>query len=116
MQLPREITAESLPEVEGSDARPGQEESSFSDEQYQSLQKSRRSIFKMHVHWVSILLLYAFTIFYMVAGVTWLWHLIFPESWHYMPQDNYDTLQSVLFGTIIGGLASQFARRVFADD
>ena len=72
MAIPDEIRAEFLPE--GADAKSKREEEFLSDEQYQALQKSRKSKFKKHVHRVSIGLLYAFQIVGQTsAGATSSW-------------------------------------------
>lgn len=91
------------------------EESFLSSDQYQEIQNQRRSHFKKHVLRISVYSLYAFSFFYGVAAFTWLWHLIMPEIIHYMPAQNYNKLENLLFGTIVGGLVSQFASKVFSD-
>lgn len=90
------------------------EEYQISQATYDAVQLARRLDFKRHVHRVSVYFLYGISSAYGIAALTWMWHLLAPEGGHFMPKENYATLQSLLFGTIIGGLASQFANKVFS--
>ena len=91
------------------------EDEHFPDAKYQGIQKKRRSDFKKHVHWASISAIYIGGIFYIVALFTWLYHLLAPTMIHFMPSENYETLQNLLFGSIVGALVSQIARKMFDD-
>ena len=107
----------STPDMAGAGAskKSKTEDDIISQERYENMQRFRRLAFKGHVHRVSVLFLYFVSTAYGVAAYVWLHHLLLPADWHFMPPDNQTTLQSLLFGTIIGGLASQFANKIFSD-
>lgn len=81
---------------------------------YDGIENHRHSEFRGHVHKVSIALLWGIFIFYGIAAICWLWHLLAPEHLHFMLEKNYNTLQGLLFGTIVSGFANQFAQKVFS--
>ena len=84
--------------------------------EYDSVQKRRRLDFKGHVHLVSVLALYLVALLYGAALVIWFWHLVVAnEELHIMSQTNFSKLQSLLFGSILGGFASHFSRKIFDD-
>lgn len=107
---PSDITAEDSARVTAEE-----EAVAFSRQDYDTIQLKRRLNFHKHVHWVKLGFLYCISAAYFVAAVIWMLHLLAPESWHFMPAENYTTLQNLLFGSIIGGLANQFAHRIFRE-
>ena len=98
----------------GADKSPKNENESLSEEVYDRTQRVRRSDFKGHVHKVCVGALYTTSITYGLLALVWIWHLVLPIDCHFMPPENQATLRSLLFGTIIGGLASQFANKIFS--
>lgn len=85
------------------------------DAYYAGVKKKRHSQFKGHVHWASIFGLWLLFLFYAVIAFTWLFHLVTPEFWHYATEKNLAVLRHLLFGSIIGALVGQFARKIFED-
>jgi hypothetical protein len=97
------------------DADSEKEEAYLSEEQYKNIQTKRRSDFKLHVYLASISGLWLGFAFYAIAAFSWLYHLLAPDRFTFMPVENIDTLQNLLFGTIVGGLIGQLARKIFSD-
>ena len=120
MNSPAEISPNGRPTITpdmasgGASQHSKSEDESLSKEAYENTQRFRRLGFKGHVHNVCVGALYGVSIAYGALALVWMWHLVSPTELHFMPSENQATLQSLLFGTIIGGLASQFANKIFS--
>lgn len=87
---------------------------------YSAISQQRRSDFQGHVHILSTMALYVVFGVYIIAILIWLAHFLLPEyigsvKLHYLPDEDFNKLQSLLFGTLVGGVANQFSKKVFDD-
>ena len=46
-------------------------------------------------------------------GLAWAYHLITPMRWHFLIQEQLDTIQTILFGGGIGAFISNYLRKIF---
>lgn len=75
----------------------------------------RQSELQYHVYRLSnlgVYLIFAITVF---AIAIWFWHIVGPESYHWLGEENFNKLQNVLFGALVGGAANQYSKKIFGD-
>lgn len=79
----------------------------------------RGDAFGKYWHWarsvaLSVMVAVGLVMVVVIAG-SWLWHLVVPESWYYMHVKNIMRVESVVVGSVLGGLVNEFVfRRLFS--
>ena len=56
-----------------------------------------------------------FLIVVVVMSLTWVFHLLTPEGWHYLCPEQIDKIQTMLFSGITAAALSGVAKRYFLD-
>ena len=81
------------------------------DEQYAKNQKDRddreKSVF--HKAFVFFIILGAGLV--AASVVVFMWHLLAPEKWHWLTDEQIDRINTFVFGSAAGGLLKTYARR-----
>jgi hypothetical protein len=66
----------------------------------------RSQTFKDHFETISLIYLWLAAFALLLAAGTWIWHLIAPDTWHFLKSEQQTKLQSFLTGGIIVGVVS----------
>lgn len=76
-------------------------------------QHARREEFRKHFGYAVIFLLwFSFTVV-LIAGINWSYHLLAPESWHFLAPSQVDRIQNILFGSVISGLFAVMSKNKY---
>lgn len=77
------------------------------------LEHGRRQKFKNHFEIIAISGMYVFALTLVAIGLTWLYHLLAPDSWHWLKPDGVSKVQNIFTGGILAGVvADHFRKRV----
>lgn len=71
----------------------------------------RTEAFRNHFERLAIVSLYLVWLAIVSVGLTWIYHLLAPECWPRLPVSRLDTIQAVLTGGVIAGIASGHMKR-----
>jgi hypothetical protein len=65
-----------------------------------------------HLHYCALALLWFGVIIFIVATSIWMWHMLTPESYHFLTKDQRSDLQSLLFAAVGSSLVTDYGRRI----
>ena len=75
----------------------------------------RNEKFRNHFERLAIASLYLIWVAIVLVGVTWIYHLLAPDCWPRLPDNQIDRIQAVLTGGVIAGIASGHMKRRLGD-
>jgi hypothetical protein len=67
---------------------------------------ARNERFRDHFERIAICGLWVICAMFLIVGLTWFWHLLTPQSWHWLGADEVAKLQNVVTGGIIASIAA----------
>jgi hypothetical protein len=74
---------------------------------------NRSEKFKEHFERLAIITLWSLAVAMFAIGVVWLYHLVMPDTWHWLTEPELDTLKGLLTGgLIVGVLTNHFRKRL----
>lgn len=65
----------------------------------------RNEQFRDHFEKIAISGLYLAALVFLTVGLTWFYHLLMPESWHWLNADQVAKLQNLITGGILASIA-----------
>ena len=71
----------------------------------------RTEYFRDHFEKVAIITMYAIWIILIATGFIWAFHLLAPNSWHWLSAEQVKALQTVVTGGALAGVASGHLRK-----
>lgn len=71
----------------------------------------RNERFKDHFETIAILTLWVIAALFLIVGVTWFWHLIMPDNWHWLKADQIAKLQNIVTGGILTSIAAGHVKK-----
>jgi hypothetical protein len=72
---------------------------------------SRNEKFRDHFETISIIGLYLISLIFCLVGLTWLYHLLTPEWWHWLSPEQLFKLQNIVTGGIIASIAASHVKK-----
>ncbi len=72
---------------------------------------NRRENFRRHVGYIAVAFCWMLVIGVTGLAITWFWHLITPESLHYLAEDKIDKIQGILFSALAARLVPDYAKK-----
>lgn len=73
----------------------------------------RAERFKGHFESISICAIWAISIVVALFGLIWFWHLVTPDSWHWLKDPQIEKLQNIFAGIVLAGmLGDHFKKRL----
>jgi hypothetical protein len=77
---------------------------------------ARGQRFRDHFEWLAIGGMWAFAFVLLTIGGTWLWHLLTPDSWHWLDPEALSRVQNIFTGGVLAGVvADHFRKRLGRD-
>jgi len=71
----------------------------------------RSERFRNHFEHVAVFSLWVLAVVLLSVGLTWFWHIISPERWHWLEPDQVSRLQNVMTGGILASLAGNHMKK-----
>lgn len=71
----------------------------------------RQETFRDHFEIIAIISLWGVWAAISLVGTVWVYHLVAPECWPRLPEQRIQTLQAILTGGVIAGVASGHLKR-----
>lgn len=65
-----------------------------------------------HLHWCALALLWFGVVIFMLSASIWMFHLLMPESRHFLTKDQRTDLQGVLLAAVGSSLVTDYGRRI----
>lgn len=78
-------------------------------------ESKRSEVFRNHFGRVAIWALYLVFFALGLIGVIWLWHLLTPQSWRWLSDEQIHTLQAIITGGLLVGMANRHVRKRLDD-
>lgn len=75
----------------------------------------RSEAFRDHFERLAVFSLYLIWAVIVSIAITWLWHLLLPESYWWLTEQQIQHIQAVLTGGVIAGIASSHLKRRLSD-
>ncbi|MDE0697140.1 MAG: hypothetical protein OXH76_15055 [Boseongicola sp.] len=72
---------------------------------------ARQEKFRDHFENIAIASLYLVWVVICLVGLVWVYHLVSPESWPRLPEKRIDTIQAILTGGVVFGVAGQHLKK-----
>lgn len=73
----------------------------------------RAERFKNHFEIITMLAMWGISGIAAIFGLTWFWHLITPDNWHWLSADQVEKIQNIFAGVILAGvLGDHFKKRM----
>lgn len=73
----------------------------------------RNEKFRDHFERVAICFLWVIAGLFLFVGVTWFWHLLMPDNWHWLASSGVGKLQNIVTGGVLTSIAaSHFKKRL----
>lgn len=73
----------------------------------------RTERFKDQFETITMLAMWGISIATAIFGFTWFWHLMTPESWHWLLPEQVEKIQNIFAGVILAGvLGDHFKKRL----
>lgn len=63
--------------------------------------------------WLVPIMMVIFSILFIVCLTFWTWHLLTPDNWHWLSDEQSNKIQSVIFSGSIGALVSAYIQKNF---
>lgn len=94
------------------DGNATREERAFPDEDILTGQRRENELKWLRVYgWLVVGLMVVLTLIFVASIVSWTWHYLTPEGWHWLTADQLLRIQSVIFSGSLGAIASAIAQR-----
>lgn len=103
---------EILPETSQLDAMGAEEAAAFDSGELEKRAAQneawRSESIKNTLHYVALIVLGVFVLFFVAFLVSWGYHLVTPESWHYLTSEQVDKLQSFVLSSVVAASLSKY--------
>lgn len=63
---------------------------------------------------IALVFMYAFAFMVLSVLSVWFWHLLAPDSWHWLSGDTLDKIQALIFNGSLGAIFSMIIQRYFS--
>lgn len=93
------------------------EERFFPDEAALKGQRHKNDMAWLRAYgWVVVVLMWFFSILFIVSVFAWAWHYLMPVSCFWLSEEQLSKIQSVIFSGGLGGVVATVAQRQLAKD
>lgn len=108
--IDRKIVAETPPEPSGADDTANLEAAAIAQKRLNDTRREDRM--QSHLHNVSACIVWGFGSAVLIMGAAWLYHLIMPETWYFLSQEQRKDLSTSLVSAVSSSIVTDRARKI----
>ena len=112
---PRRVPRVDVPETDQADRATLEAEAMAAglrlDEEAAFHAHKRRERLRTHLGFAAILLFWLFVVIVVAAVATYAWHIIAPPEFHYLEENQVNTIQTILISGLLSWIVPSYAKR-----